>query len=208
MTESKPDRVGGNHDGELNGVGDVAFAYSTPWTCNGDCNVTRKLREDFAAVVAERDQARESVRVGLPIVNDLRVRAEKAEAVIHRISDIAGEAIGTDPSLRDTPKTTVAVVEVLAQRADYCSQLALECARKASRAENDRFTLRILLLDVLAWKVDGSGFEYQSSTVDECIRQGANVGKMHEEEARKMGLASAEDHRALLARLREAGVVE
>ena len=94
---------------------------------------------------------------------------------------------------------------------DWFEEIRVERDRlrvRAEKAEADRDRFRTLLRDVLAWKVDGSGFEYPSSPVGECIRQGANVDKMFEEDARKMGLASSEDHKALLARLREAGVVE
>jgi len=38
-----------------------------------------KLERDLAAVVRERDEARESVRVGLPLIHELKERAEKAE---------------------------------------------------------------------------------------------------------------------------------
>lgn len=38
-----------------------------------------KLECDLAAVVRERDEARESVRVGLPLIHELTDRAEKAE---------------------------------------------------------------------------------------------------------------------------------
>jgi hypothetical protein len=74
-------------------------------------------------------------------------------------------------------------------------------------AEQERDSLRALLRDVLAWKVDGSDYEYESRQVLKCLQEGATPDWLAESAA-LMGCASAEDHKALLARLREAGVVE
>jgi hypothetical protein len=129
-------------------------------------------------------------------------RAELAEATIRRISDIAGEAVGTDPSYRDTPETTIAVVEVLAR-----IWRLTEVPAAAALVENER--LRTLLRDVLALRVDTSGGEYSSESVLSCIGQQAEPGfkwwTVRDEDDPQ---ACINKHKALLARLREAGVVE
>lgn len=50
-----------------------------------------RLRRDFAAVVRERDEARESVKVGLQLIHELRTRAETAEARCAKVEQEKGK---------------------------------------------------------------------------------------------------------------------